>query len=197
VLNVLLNRAVLHRQFAGLETVPADGPPLLAMAGHPIEVGASRRLPITLMRPDLTPKAVDAMFSSLPVLTLSTLRTSLHDPARKALLELDEAYVLVDLPLRTQIATWIEQVGRVRLRVTDLEGPRPMNLVILQLDGLPSLWMLCFRSDGGIGELAQLLERHPEHLTTDLDIPPTVVRRIGMLAAWIHGAWHVLEEIPE
>jgi len=196
VLAALLDRGVMRQQFTGLETMP-DGPPLMAMVGNPVDLGEARRLPVAMMRPGLTPRELAAMFSSLPVLVFSTLRASLDQPARDALLDLDEAYVLVDLPLRTQLASWLEQAGRVRLRVMDLEGPRPMNLIVLQIDGLPSLWMICFRSDGGIGELAQLLDRHPGRLTTDLDIPPAVARRIGMLASWLHRAWHVLEEMPE
>jgi hypothetical protein len=196
VLTVLLERAVLQRQFTGLEEIPPHGPPLLAIAGPSAGAAADRQVPIALMRPDLRAQELAGMFSSLPVLTLSSLRTSLDEGAREQLLELDEAYVLVDLPLRTQIASWIEQAGHVRLRVTEVEGPHPMNLVVLQPDGLEGLWMLCFRSDAGIGEVAQLLDRYPQELTADLVIPAHVVRRIGVLAAWIHGAWWTLEEIP-
>lgn len=196
VLALLLDRAVLHRQFAGLDSIPEDGPPLLAMAGPPVSRGEERRLPMALMRPDVTPSALTRMFSSLPVLTLSSLRSSLHDATRLALLELEEAYVLVDLPLRVQIASWIEQTGRVRLRLIELTGARPMNLVVLQPDGLPSLWMLAFRSDAGTGEIAQLLDRYPARLTADLDIPAPVARRIGIIAGWINGAWYLLEEMP-
>jgi hypothetical protein len=195
-LAVLLDRTVLRRQFAGLDDIPVDGPPLLAIAGSPVVADSRRQVPMALMRPDVPPAALVGMFTSLPVITLSSLRTSLDPSAREALLDLDEAYLLVDLPLRTQIAAWIAQTGRVRLRVTDVEGPRPMNLVVLQPDELPSLWMLSFRSDGGIGELAQLLDRHPGQLTADLDIPASVVHRIGMIVAWIHAAWYALEEIP-
>lgn len=196
VLAAVLDRAVLRRQFAGIEEIPINGPPLLAMIGPPTRSNDRRGVPIALMRPDVTPRALGAMFSSVPVIILSTLRASLDDHARDQLLELDEAYVLVDLPLRTQIAAWIEQAGRVRLRVTDVTGATPMNLIVLQIDGLASLWLLSFRSDAGIGELAQLLDRHPGALTADLDIPPRVVQRIGMLAAWLHGAWWSLEEVP-
>lgn len=196
VLAVLLERAVVQRQFTGLEEIPREGPPLLAMAGPSAVDRSGRQVPIALMRPDLTARQLTGMFSSLPVLTLSSLRTSLHGAAREQLLDLDEAYVLVDLPLRTQIASWIEEVGRVRLRLMDVDGPQPMNLIVVQPDGLESLWMLCFRSDAGVGELAQLLDRYPRELTADLEIPAEVVRRIGMLAAWIHGAWWTLEEVP-
>lgn len=196
ILAVLLDRDVLQRQFAGLENIPREGPPVLAMMGPPDIDHNGRRVPIALMRPDLTAQELAAMFSSLPMLTLSSLRTSLHDGAREQVLNLDEAYMLVDLPLRTQVASWIKQVGRVRLRVTDVHGQQPMNLIVLRPDRLQSLWMLCFRSDAGIGELAQLLDRYPGQLTADLEIPGDVVRRIGMLAAWIHGAWWTLEEIP-
>lgn len=194
VLAVLLDRSILRRQFRDLQEIPAQGPPLLALAGDPVAERTSRRVPLALMRPDISARALGEMFSSLPMLTLSTLRTSLHDEARKELLALDEAFVLVDLPLKTQVAAWIEQAGRVRLRVTDVSGPAAMNLVVLQIDGLEALWMLCFRSDGGIGELAQLLDRYPDALTADLDIPVGVVRRIGTVASWLHGAWWSLEE---
>jgi hypothetical protein len=196
VLALLLDRAVLHRQFAGIEEIPHDGPPLLTMAGTPVLRQEQRQLPMALMRPDVTPATLGGMFSSLPVVTLSSLRSSLHDATRDALLDLREAYVLVDLPLRTQIASWIEQTGHVRLRLINLDGPRPMNLIVLQPEGLPSLWMLAFRSDAGVGEIAQLLDRHSGHLTTDLDIPTNVVHRVGMLAGWLHQAWYALEEIP-
>jgi hypothetical protein len=196
VLALLLDRAVLHRQFAALDTIPEDGPPLLAIAGPPVLRGEERHLPMALMRPDVTPSVLLGMFSSLPVLTLSSLRSSLHDATRLALLQLEEAYVLVDLPLRLQVASWIEQAGRVRLRLIELTGARPMNLVVLQPDGLPSLWMLAFRSDAGTGEIAQLLDRHPGRLTADLDIPVQIARRVGIVAGWIHGAWYLLEEMP-
>jgi hypothetical protein len=42
-----------------------------------------------------------------------------------------------------------------------------------------------------------LLDRYPDSLTADLEIPAPVVQRIGMTAGWIHAAWHVLEETPE
>ena len=196
VLALLLDRAVLHRQFAGLDTIPEDGPPLLAIAGPPVLRGEERHLPMALMRPDVTPSALLGMFSSLPVLTLSSLRSSLHDATRLALLQLEEAYVLVDLPLRLQVTSWIEQAGRVRLRLIELTGARPMNLVVLQPDGLPSLWMLAFRSDAGTGEIAQLLDRYPGRLTADLDIPVQIARRVGIVAGWIDGAWYLLEEMP-
>lgn len=196
VLAVLFDRPVLHRQFAGLEQIPIEGPPLLVMAGPATASQDGRSVPMALLRPDVTAQALEAMFPSLPMLTLSTLRASLDDRARAQLLELDDAFILVDLPLRTQVASWIEQAGRVRLRVSDVTGAAPMNLVVLQIEGLPSLWLLSFRSDGGIGELAQLLDRHPGRLTADLDIPPSVMRQIGMLAAWLHGAWWSLEEMP-
>lgn len=51
------------------------------------------------------------MFQSLPVTTVTTLATTLDQEARDAILELERVLILVDLPLRLQVDSWIEETG--------------------------------------------------------------------------------------
>lgn len=195
IISLYLRSDLIRRQFEGADQLLAPMV-LLGIAGIPRASAVERAVPVALMRPGVSPHDLTGMFQSLPVTTVTTLATTLDQEARDAVLELERVLILVDLPLRLQVDSWIEEAGRVRFRVIELRGDRHLNLIVFKLDGFPQRCFLCFRSDAGIGELAQLLDRHPERLTADLAISDLELDEIRSLSAWLMNAWHRLDEIP-
>lgn len=195
ILSLYLGTDVLRRQFAGAEALLTPRP-LLGIAGNPSGSAGERAVPVSLMKPGVSPRDLVGMFQSLSVTTLTTLSTTLDPEAHGAVLALEQVLVLVDLPLRVQVESWIAGAGRVRLRVVELQGDRHLNLIVFKLDGFPQRCFLCFRSDAGIGELAQLLDRHPGDLTADLALSDEELDEIGSVSAWLVNTWHSFEEMP-
>jgi len=195
IISLYLRSDLIRRQFEGVDQLLAPMA-LLGIAGIPRASATERAVPVALMRPGVSPHDLTEMFQSLPVTTVTTLATTLDQEARDAVLELERVLILVDLPLRLQVGNWIKDAGRVRLRVIELRGDRHLNLVVFKLDGFPQRCFLCFRSDAGIGELAQLLDRHPQQLTADLAISDLELDEIRSVSAWLMNAWHRLDEIP-
>ena len=195
IISLYLRSDIIRRQFEGADQLLAPMA-LLGIAGIPRASAAERAVPIALMRPGVSPHDLTGMFQSLPVTTVTTLATTLNQEARDAVLELELVLILVDLPLRLQVDSWIEGAGRVRFRVIELRGDRHLNLIVFKLDGFPQRCFLSYRSDAGVGELAQLLDRHPERLTADLAISDLELDEIRSVSTWLMNAWHRLDEIP-
>jgi hypothetical protein len=195
IISLYLSSDIIRRQFKGADQLLAPMA-VLGIAGIPRASAAERTVPIALMRPGVSPHDLTGMFQSLPVTTVTTLATTLDQEAHDAVLELERVLILVDLPLRLQVDSWIEGAGRVRFRVIELRGDRHLNLIVFKLDGFPQRCFLSFRSDAGVGELAQLIDRHPERLTADLAISDRELDEIRSVSAWLMNAWHRLDEIP-
>lgn len=194
IIALYLSTDIFRRQFDGAEQLLTPQP-LLGIAGNPSGSSEERVVSLSLMKPGVSPRDLVGMFQSLPVATMTTLSTTLDPEAHRAVLGLEQVFILVDLPLRVQVESWIAGAGRVRLRVIELQGDRHLNLIVFKLDGFPQCYFLCFRSDAGIGELAQLFDHHVGKLTTDLTISDQELDEIGSVSAWLINAWSRLEEI--
>jgi hypothetical protein len=191
-------RSVAQQQFVGLEQAGSDGPPLLALVGKVSGDGEGRLVTLVVLRPEITPRQLQDMFTSVPLLALTTLSTTREPHLRERVLELERALVLVDLPLRLQVDAWIESAGRVRFRVISFEGERPLTLIVFRLEELANVWFLAFRGEAGYGELAQLLDRHPERLLPGLELAPDVRAAIVAASQQLLSLWHRFDEMgPE
>lgn len=177
-------------QFALLEL--AGKPPVLALAGWPSDHDG--RVPLCLLKPGMPPADLAGVFTSLPVVTLTALSVTRDQPFRDRVLALDEVFVLVDLPLNLQIRFWIDDGWTVRVGAIDLRAPNGLILLVFHLDELPGVWFLAYRSIAGFGELAQLLDRHPDRLLTGIVPQPTVMARIGLVSSWLMAAWWRFQE---
>jgi hypothetical protein len=195
ILALYLSTDVFRWQFDGVEQLLTPRP-LLGIVGNASGSAEGRVVSLSLMKPGVSPRDLVGMFQSLPVATMTTLSTTLDPDVHKAVLEMEQVFILVDLPLRVQVESWIAGAGRVRLRVIELQGDRHLNLIVFKLDGFPQRCFLCFRSDAGIGELAQLLDRHSGGLTTDLSVSDQELDEIGSVSAWLINAWRCFEETP-
>lgn len=154
----------------------ADVPAILSLAGWPSTAeDGLRHVPLALLAPPMTPKRVSDAFARLPVLVLSSLSLTRFEQARDQVLAVENAFVLVDLPLNLQITHWVADGWTVRFSAIDLRGLHGLTLLLFVLDGLPGIHFLCYRSAAGFGELAQLLDRHPGKLMAGLRL---VVRRV-------------------
>jgi len=195
VLALYLLRSVAQQQFSGLEQAGVTGPPLLAIVGPVDRDRDDRLVPLAALTPDITPRQLQDMFTSVPLLTLTTLSTTRESELRDLVLELDRALVIVDLPLRLQVKAWIESAGTVRFRVISLEGDRLVTLIVFRLEDLPDVYFLCFRGEAGYGELAQLLDNHPEHLLPGLELEPAVEGAIFSASERLLAFWHRFDEM--
>jgi hypothetical protein len=195
VLAAWLSTRTLARQFAEQISSHATDSPLLVLAGRPRrDESGGRMAPLAFLREDVTPTQLAAMFPSLPTIVLTTLTVTAERAWQPLVLELDEAFVLIDLPLRLQVGAWLEGEFTVRFRVIELNTTAAVNLVVFHLDELPTLWFLSYRTDAGFGELAQLLDRHGE-LQSGLEIPADTLAFIGTATSWLLAAWWRIEEV--
>lgn len=143
--------AVLRRQFTGLEWLPSEAPPLLALVTDPLQ---SHVVKFAVLDRAVSPRSLAGSFRSTPLVTLTTLSTTREPIGRERVLELDSVLVLVDLPFRLQVEAWLDISPTVRFRVLGLEAPVPLNLTVFHLDDLPSCWFLSVRGEEGFAELA-------------------------------------------
>lgn len=184
----------LQRQFTGLEDLGESGPPLLGIVAHPHDDADGPTLPIAALTPNVTPLALTEMFRSLPVLPITSLSTTREPECRELVLDLPRAFIVVDLPLRRQVDAWIASGGTVRFRAIQLTGDRVLNLTVFALDELDEHWFLSFRTDAGFGELAQLLDRHPDKLIPGLELDDEQLAAILAVSKHIFGCWWRFEE---
>jgi hypothetical protein len=153
-------------------------------------------MPLAFIRPDVRPRQLAHDYPG-DCLLLTTLRVTREQAFREDVLASEEAYVLIDLPLRRQIASWVRSGWTLRFRVLALGADVPVNLVVFRLDELDGIWFLSYRSDAGFGELAQIIDESSEHFQGGLDIEPPQIARIGVVTSWLLSAWWRLEEIEE
>lgn len=154
--------AVYRHQLAGFEWLGDEGGVLLSMVGAVNLEGPGASVPVAMMQPGVSPQALAQMFTSLPVLTVTTLSTTRESQNRRAVLDLDQVFIVIDLPLRLQIEQWIATGWAVRFAAIELESDRSLTLLLFEIDELPNCTFLTFRSRVGYGEIAQLMERHGE-----------------------------------
>lgn len=189
--------ATYRRQFDGAPDVAPGTPPLLALAGRVRSTGDDGRvMPLAFIRRDVGPRQLAQDYPGDSLL-LTTLRVTRDRAFREDVLASDEAYVLIDLPLRRQIASWVKTGWTLRFRVLALGPDVPVNLVVFRLDELEGIWFLSYRSDAGFGELAQIIDESPDHVRGELDIEPPQIARIGVVTSWLLSAWWRLEEVEE
>lgn len=189
--------ATYQRQFEGAPDVAPGTPPLLALAGRVHGTDDDGRvMPLAFIRPDVGPRQLAQDYPG-DCLLLTTLRVTRERAFREDVLASDEAYVLIDLPLRRQIRSWVKSGWTLRFRVLALGPDVPVNLVVFRLDELEGIWFLSYRSDAGFGELAQIIDESSEQLRGGLDIEPPQIARIGVVTSWMLSAWWRLEEIEE
>lgn len=189
--------ATYRRQFEGTPDVAPGTPPLLTLAGLVRSTDDDDRvMPLAFIRPDVGPRQLAQDYPG-DCLLLTTLRVARERAFREEVLASDDAYVLIDLPLRRQIASWVETGWTLRFRVLALGPDVPVNLVVFRLDELDGIWFLSYRSDAGFGELAQIIDESPEHVRGGLAIEPAQVARIGAVTSWLLSAWWRLEEVEE
>lgn len=196
VLCALLTGEALATQFGLVEL--ADVPTVTCLAGVPhVDEAGCRHVPLALLLPSVTLRAVCEAFVTLPVLVLTSL-TALRLPERnEQLLDVEQGFVLVDLPLSLQVARWVADGWTVRYAVLDLGIEQGLILLMLALEELPGVWFLCFRSAAGLGELAQLVDRHPGGLMPGLNPDADTLRDVGAVCSWLLAAWWRFQEAEE
>lgn len=178
----------------GLQAL-ASIPAVLALAGWPkVDAYDTRHVPLALFTPDLTPPLLQAAFPGVPVIVLTTLTTTRNQPFRDQILELPEAFVLIDLPLNLQIGYWINDGWTIRFAAIDLNSPHGLTLLLFALDELPGIHFLSYRSTAGFGELAQLLDRYPGKIAAGLSPPADLLRDIATVSSWLLSSWWRLQE---
>lgn len=185
--------AVLKRQFAAVDWLPESGPAVLGLVGDLDGDAVS----LAVLDRSVSPLGLTRMFSSLPTTVVTTLTTTREGEYQEKVLELEEVVILVDLPLRLQVETWLQISPCVRFRVVQLGGSVPLEMTVFHLDDLPNCWFLSLRSHEGFAELAQLIDRYPDGLLHDLRIPADVLASVSSAVRWILTTWTTLSEIPD
>jgi hypothetical protein len=185
---------VFRHQFAGMDWLPIDRPPLLALLGQLHAADSGPEVPLAMLSPSVTPHELKAMFTSLPVLTLTTLSTTREPEYRDSILELDRSFIVIDLPLRLQIEQWANTGWRILFRVTELQSDRPLTLVVFAIDELPQCLFLAFRSQAGYSELAQLLDRYGDHLHPGLETDEDTADQVNAAAVQLLNSWWTFRE---
>ncbi len=191
VLAVYMLTDVLRSQFDNTNWLPVAAPPLLALAAAP---HGTEVIMATLDR-GVTPRKLTEMFR-LPVTTLTTLTTTREREFQSNVLDLDEAIVLVDLPLRLQIDAWLELDEVVHFRIIPLEGTVALELTVFWIETVPNCWFINIRSQEGFAEVAQLLDVHGDKLDPHLTIPDDVVTSIHSATQWLLTSFTTISEIP-
>lgn len=133
----------------------------------------------------------------MPVLVLASLKSLRLPEYNEQLLGVEQSFVLIDLPLSSQVAWWVAEGKTVRCAVLDLRSEQGINLLMLALEELPGVWFLCFRSAAGLGELAQLVDRHPGRFVPGLSLDAGTLRDVGVVCSWLLSAWWRFQELEE
>ncbi|WP_405180048.1 hypothetical protein OG225_01225 [Nocardia sp. NBC_01377] len=184
----------LRRQFAELAEDLSPDRAVLLLMGNARGASGDRRVPVAFIQPETSPAALRAMFAGPRCVVLTTLRTTRYAAYRAAVLALPLSFILIDLPLKRQIATWVDQQLRVRYRIFHLGVARQVNLVVFGLEELPGSWFLCYRGDAGFGDLVRVLDDYAELVMPDLRVPDEVIGDIGAVTTWLLTAWWRFEE---
>jgi hypothetical protein len=185
---------LLREQFDGLDHLPATEQPLLALVGLAESDQLSDRVRLAFLQPSVTPRQLEDMFANTRHSTLTSLRTTRERGSQQLVLDTSCLMILVDLPLRTQVASWLRISEEIRFRVVQIESRHHLNLVVFHLAALPNCWFLSYRSDAGFGELAQLLDKYPE-LKPSLEIPSHEMTVVTSVSTLLTSSWFALKEI--
>lgn len=178
----------------GLDELAAV-PAVLALAGWPrIDDEHIRRVPLALLSPPATPRQMVESFTNLPVCLLTALSLTREASLREQVLDCPAAFVLIDLPLSMQVKWWVEDGWTVRFAAIDLQSGHGLTMLLFQLDELPNLLFVSYRSIAGFGELAQLLDRHPDKLLTGLSPDEATMQSLTVVTAWLFASWWRLQE---
>ncbi|WP_157129223.1 hypothetical protein [Nocardia amamiensis] len=194
VVSMYSTTETLQRQFDELaEDLPSERAVLLLM-GNARRVSGARLVPMAFVQPEVSPAALAAMFTRYRCVVLTTLRTTRYGDYRAAVLELPLSFILIDLPLKRQIATWVDQGLRAHYRMFHLGTAGRVNLVVFGVDQLPGCWFLCYRGDAGFGDLVRVLDEYADLVLSDLYVPDEVIGDIGAITTWLLTAWWRFEE---
>jgi hypothetical protein len=193
VLLIYLTGRAYATQF-GLKELAAV-PAVLALAGWPsLNADETRKVPLALVAPPATPRQIVESFTTLPVCLLTALSVVREAGLRTQVMDAPAAFILVDLPLSMQVKWWVEDGWTVRFTAVDLRSTHGLTLLLFRLDGLPSLLFLSYRSTAGFGELAQLLDRHPDRLKTGLGPDEATMQSLTAVTAWLFASWWRFQE---
>lgn len=196
VLLTCLTGRSYSRQF-GLDDL-LNVPSAIALAGWPtLDATGVRHVPLAFLDPSLTAGQIVETFTNLPVCVLTTLSLTRDSSLREQVLEVPRAFVLLDLPLNLQIGYWVEDGWTVRFSVMDLNSEYGLTLLVFALDELPSLLFLSYRSTAGFGELAQLLDRHPNKLTPGFVPDASTLHGLTAVTSWLFSSWWRFQEAEE
>ncbi len=100
----------------------------------------------------------------------------------------------MDLPLNLQVSYWANDGWTVRFTAIDLQGTHDLTLLLFQLEQLPSLYFISYRTLAGFGEIAQILDRYPNNLSGGLAPEPEVIRQVMLVTNWLMAAWWRFQE---
>ncbi|MFT4218086.1 MAG: hypothetical protein QM619_13020 [Micropruina sp.] len=170
-------------------------PVVLALAGRPhLDSSDKRHVPLALLAPPMTPEALHHAFTRMPVIVLTSLTVTRDRQLRDEILSLPTAFVLMDLPLNLQVSYWANDGWTVRFTAIDLQGAHDLTLLLFQLEQLPSLYFISYRTLAGFGEIAQILDRYPNNLSGGLAPEPKVIRQVMLVTNWLMAAWWRFQE---
>ncbi len=168
---------------------------VLALAGRPhLDDGGKRHVPLALLAPPVTPEAIHQAFTRVPVILLTSLTVTRDRQLRDEILSLPVAFVLMDLPLNLQVSYWANDGWSARFTAIDLQGAHDLTLLLFQLEQLPSLYFISYRTLAGFGEIAQILDRYPNNLSGGLAPEPEVIRQVMLVTNWLMAAWWRFQE---
>lgn len=93
-----------------------------------------------------------------------------------------------------QVTWWVNDGWIVRFPALDMNSTHELTLLLFQLDGLPNLLFLSYRSTAGFGELARLLDRLPDRIETGLAPDEATMRSLTTVAGWLFASWWRFQE---
>ncbi|WP_426502655.1 hypothetical protein ACPPVO_34120 [Dactylosporangium sp. McL0621] len=192
---VWMSRAVLAKQFRlpAQPALPDLVGALLTTSGH----GGEPVVRLGLLPDGMTPGAVQAWLSPVPVVALTTHLTLFDQAVDARLRQARPVFVLMDLPIAWHVDDWIRQGATVRLALVPLDGPAGIELWLaaFTVDRRPGMRFLGVGGKVGMSVLVERLrQRHGERLLIDGEILRRDAAGVNAVLTRVFDTWHVLDQ---
>lgn len=197
-LGVWMTAAAARKQWA---FSPGDDEALPVVLAALVQVGTDQAsgVPLTVLATldPVGPRHVqDLLGDATPLVCVTTLSSLADEGLVRTLGSVEPVFVLMDLPVAHQVASWLAQGASVRMAASPLTGTATdLMLLAFRVDQAPAFVFLSINGTGGTSMLIERLRRtHGDALTIDPDVLLEHQAGINLAITKVLATWHVLDQ---